>query len=79
MGQTKFQSFLEAMANIVVGFVINIGAQIILLPYFGCEISMRRNFEMGLCFTVISLVRQYVLRRGFNRLMVRAGIRKEKA
>ena len=68
MAQTKFGSFVEAWANIVVGFSINWCANMVVLPWFGFHLGGVTAFEIGLIFTVISLVRSYVLRRWFNGL-----------
>jgi hypothetical protein len=68
VAQTKLGSFVEAWANIFVGFSINWCANMVVLPWFGFHISGGAAFEMGLIFTVISLVRSYVLRRWFNGL-----------
>ena len=68
MAQTKLGSFIEAWANIVVGFTINWCANMVVLPWFGFKISGGKAFEIGLIFTVISLLRSYVLRRWFNGL-----------
>jgi len=38
------------------------------LQYFPAAVAGGTAFEIGLVFTVISLVRQYVLRRWFNGL-----------
>jgi hypothetical protein len=68
MAQTKLGSFVEAWANIIVGFTINWSANMIVLPWFGFKLSGGTAFEIGLIFTVISLVRSYILRRYFNGL-----------
>lgn len=68
MAQTKTGSFAEAWANIAVGFTINYIANLLIFPLFGFHISLEANFLMGLIYTVISLVRSYVLRRYFNGL-----------
>jgi len=68
MAQTKTGSLIEAAANIVVGFSINWCANMVVLPWFGFHITGGQAFNMGLVFTVISLVRSYVLRRWFNGL-----------
>ena len=68
MAQTKLGSFVEAWANIAVGFAINFTANMIFLPLFGFStLTAAKAFGIGLVFTAISLVRQYVLRRWFNR------------
>lgn len=67
MGQARVDSFIEAVINTVVGFVINMGANWIILPlFFHTPITFWHNFEMGVIFTIISVVRSYVLRRFFN-------------
>lgn len=69
MAQTKLGSFAEAWANIFVGFTINFSANMIILPLFGFHgLTAGKNFIIGLIYTVISLVRSYVLRRWFNGL-----------
>lgn len=68
MAQTKFGSFLEAWANIGVGFAVNWCANMVILPMFGFELSGTTAFEIGLWFTAVSLARQYALRRWFNGL-----------
>jgi hypothetical protein len=68
MSQTKLGSFIEAWANIAVGFTINFFANMVILPLFGFKVSAGSALEIGLIFTVISLVRSYVLRRWFNGL-----------
>lgn len=66
--QTKLGSWLEAWANIFVGFGINFIANLIVLPAFGMPISAVTAFHVGLVFTGISLARTYLLRRAFNRI-----------
>ena len=69
MAQTKFGSFVEAWANIFIGFTINFIANLLILPLFGfANLTLWKNFQIGIMFTVVSLVRQYVLRRYFNGL-----------
>jgi len=68
MAQTKTGSLVEAAANIAVGFAINWCANMLVLPWFGFHLSAGTAFHIGLVFTVISLVRSYVLRRWFNGL-----------
>lgn len=65
--QTKFGSFIESTANIVVGFTINFTANMLILPMFGfSNLTLSKNFAIGLLYTVISLVRSFVIRRWFN-------------
>jgi len=66
--QTKLGSFVEAWANIAVGFSVNWVANMLILPLFGFHVTGVAAFEIGLWFTAVSLARQYVLRRWFNGL-----------
>lgn len=66
--QSKLGSFIEAWANIAVGFAINFTANMMILPHFGFDITAGKAFWIGVIFTVISLVRSYILRRWFNGL-----------
>jgi len=69
MGQTRLGSFVEAWANIAVGFGVNWSCNMLFLPLFGFDsLTAAKAFGIGVVFTVVSLVRQYVLRRWFNGL-----------
>jgi hypothetical protein len=67
--QTKLGSFVEAWANIAIGFTINFFANMVILPLFGfASLTPGKNFLIGVLYTFISLARSYVLRRWFNGL-----------
>ena len=68
MAQTKLGSLAEAWANIAVGFGINFAANLIVLPWFGFDVTAADAFGIGVVFTAISLARSYILRRWFNGL-----------
>lgn len=68
MSQTRTGSLAEAGANIAVGFSINWCANMVVLPWFGFHVTGSQAFGIGIVFTVISLIRSYVLRRWFNGL-----------
>jgi hypothetical protein len=68
MSQTRLGSFVEAHANIAIGFSINYVANLLVFPVFGMHISLRDNFFMGCIYTLISVVRSYAIRRWFNGL-----------
>jgi hypothetical protein len=64
--QSKIDSALEALTNIFVGFSINFTANILIFPIFGWSISISQNLMLGGCYTMISLIRSYALRRAFD-------------
>lgn len=64
--QTRLSSFLEALANTLIGYVISLVAQLIVYPLYGASFTFRQNIEIGLIFMAISIIRGYVIRRWFN-------------
>lgn len=71
MKQSRLMSFLESCINIAVGFGISLGAQMLFLPLLGVSISFGQNFVFACIMTVISLARQFLLRRIFEALHIR--------
>lgn len=69
-GQKRTQSFIESLLNVVVGFVVSFYANLVVLPWFGFKVSTRDAFGIGIIFTLISIVRSYILRRIFNKIML---------
>lgn len=68
MGQTKKQSIIEVIANTVVGFIISVGVSVLLFPLMGIPVTFGENIGITLIFTLISLVRSFVMRRIFNKM-----------
>jgi hypothetical protein len=69
--QTRVQSAIESVANVLVGYGVAILSQIVVFPWFGIHVPLSSNLAIGAWFTIISLVRSYVLRRYFNGLKFR--------
>jgi len=68
MRQSRRASFFEAVTNVVVGYFVAVGGQIIIFPFFGMHLKVADNLVIGFMFTCVSLIRSYVLRRIFNRI-----------
>lgn len=67
--QTRLGSFVESWANIVIGFSLNWGVNLLTLPWLWDPKSPKLSaFKIGLVFTAISLVRSFLIRRYFNGL-----------
>lgn len=67
MKQTKLESFIEASLNTAIGFVISYLTWIlIVVPLYHMELSHKDNLMITLIFTVVSVIRGYVVRRYFN-------------
>ena len=65
--QTKVQSFVEANFNTFSGTLINWTAGVIIYPLFGMSVSLLDVTGITLCFTLLSVLRNYMIRRFFNR------------
>ena len=65
-GQTKLQSLIESITNILIGYFVAIVSQLAVFPLFGINIPLSDNLLIGVWFTVISLIRSYAVRRYFN-------------
>lgn len=67
--QTKLGSFVEASANIAVGYTIAFISNLTILPLFGfTSLTIEKNFLIGAIYTGISYLRSYIIRRWFNGL-----------
>ena len=65
--QTKTQSLLETLLNVTIGFFITMGSFYIVFPALGIESNPTKNTLLTLYFTVLSIARNYFLRRYFNK------------
>jgi len=68
MTQSRRMSLVEAATNVIVGYALAVGMQIVVFPVFGIHIALGDQLAIGLAFTSVSVVRGYVLRRLFERL-----------
>jgi hypothetical protein len=65
--QHPADSFLEVLTNTVIAFVISVAAWgWVIGPVFGIKTNFGQDIGIVGLFTVISIIRQYILRRLFN-------------
>jgi hypothetical protein len=65
--QSRADSFMEAVVNILIGLAVSQAANLIVLPLvFGVPVSQGQALALGVIYTAISLARSYALRRAFN-------------
>lgn len=64
--QTRFQSFIESLINILIGYLTALLSQVLIFPLFNIDVTFQDNLLIGLYFTIISLARSYLVRRYFN-------------
>lgn len=65
--QSKKQSLIEASSNTVIGFGISYISTFIIFPLVGLQTSPGTNLMITIYFTIVSILRGYILRRYFNR------------
>ena len=65
--QSRRQSLIEAITNVMVGYALAVITQIVVFPWFGLQVSFGDNLAIGALFVMISLLRSYALRRIFER------------
>ena len=65
--QTKYQSLIESLTNILIGYLTALLSQVLIFPLFDIYVSLQDNLLIGLYFTIISLIRSYLVRRYFNK------------
>ncbi len=65
--QTKAKSLQEAIVNTLVGLLFNFVINLYAMPLFGVEMSLTQNFGVVIMFTVLSVLRNYVVRRFFTK------------
>jgi len=67
MTQSKKWSFIEISIGLLLGLTLSIFiVQPIVFSYYGVVFAVSTNFSIALIFTLVSLVRSYLVRRLFN-------------
>jgi len=66
MGQSKKFSGFETITNIMVGFVVALIAQAVVFPIMGIFVSLYINLQVAAFFTIVGVIRMYIMRRFFN-------------
>lgn len=67
--QSKLSSFIESLINILIGYGVALGSHLVIFPHYGVNLPLHENMIIGCWFTIISLVRSYIIRRWFNRIL----------
>jgi hypothetical protein len=64
--QSRRRSAVEAIMNVIIVYMVAVFANLTVLPAFGYNVTLSDGAVIGLAFTIISLIRSYVIRRVFN-------------
>ena len=66
MAQTKMQSVVESITNIVIGIITSFLIQIFLYPMMNIPVTFSQNIIITIVFFIASFLRGYVVRRYYN-------------
>ena len=64
--QSKLESFVEISTSVGIGYVVAVISQMVIFPLFGYDMPLSDNILIALWFTVISIIRSFIVRRWFN-------------
>ena len=64
--QSREASFLEAVTNVAIGFALALVTQALAYPLFGISTTLGTDSIIAAIFTVVSLIRSYLVRRAFE-------------
>ena len=64
--QSKKDSLIESLTSTTIGWLIGVILNLTVLPLFDYNITVVDSLLVSLIFTVISVVRGYLIRRFFN-------------
>ena len=66
MSQSKKASGVEVFVNVSSGYILAIGIQLIVFPWFDLHVNVIESAIIAAFFTSISMLRGYIVRRIFN-------------
>ena len=72
MTQARATSAFEALANLVVGWIVALATQLLVFPVMGLSVTVAQHLGIGAAFTIVSFLRSYCLRRLFEWLATRS-------
>ena len=64
--QSKKQSLIESLTSTTIGVIIGIVLNLTILPIFGYPVSLSDSLWISVIFTIVSIIRSYIIRRWFN-------------
>ncbi|MBC7737209.1 MAG: hypothetical protein H7245_08310 [Candidatus Saccharibacteria bacterium] len=67
MSRSRRMTLVEAVSNVVAGFGLAVGLQLLLFPAFGLHPTIVRSLVIGARFTLLACLGSDILRRFFER------------
>lgn len=75
MTQSRVDSAMETVTNTTIGFALSLLTWHVVAWGYGIPMPIIQNLEITGIFTIVSLARQYLIRRAFNGRSVWQSIR----
>lgn len=69
--QTKKQSLLESVINTTIGLIISMLSQLFIYGVMRIPVTISQSVLLTLFFTVVSIIRSYIIRRIFNKKTIK--------
>jgi len=66
MLQTKKQSILESLLQTTIGIILSFFIQILIYSILNIPVTFTQNIIIALIFFIVSILKNYVIRRIFN-------------
>ena len=57
---------IESLTSTTIGIIIGIVLNLTILPIFGYPVSLSDSLWISVIFTIVSIIRSYIIRRWFN-------------
>ena len=73
--QSRMDSLIEAVVNTFIGWFVFLLAWLVIAWAYSVPMTWAKNIQITLWFTLVSLLRQFILRRLFNGRSVWMAIR----
>ncbi|GAB1257774.1 hypothetical protein NBRC116494_22760 [Aurantivibrio plasticivorans] len=70
IGQSHFMSVVESTVSVLAGYLLNVLIQFLVYPLFGIEVAIQHAFIIAIIITGLAFVKNYSVRRLFNRIHV---------
>ena len=64
--QSKKESLIETLTSVFAGWLIGVILNMLVLPLFDYDVSLTDGVLISIIFTVVSVIRSYIIRRWFN-------------
>lgn len=68
------ESFVEVCMNTFLGFGISFLTQLVIFHHLNINLTFATNLYIGFIFTVVSILRGYIIRRWFNNRIHKAAL-----